>query len=434
MDRIKLLVAADVHIGRVTSRVPGADPEVLSARGAWERIIETAIEEDVHALCLTGDLTDETNRFWEAIGPLERGLERLADRGIVTVAVAGNHDHDALPRLADQFDPDRFRLLGRGGRWERWTMESEGEPAMHFDGWSFPRERVRTSPLDDYAPRPDPTVPTLAMVHGDLDVADSPYAPLSSARMRAMPVNAWLLGHVHAPRPARPDDRPLILSPGSPQALDPGEPGVHGVLLLEIEHGRPAAVRTVPVSTVRFDRLDIDVDGLDDRSELASRVRSDVRAFAVRAATEGGDRLRHLVLRPTLRGRTPLADSLRAESDHIRDGFELEVDGVRCSIDRVTLHVLPPLDLDALSRSTTPPGMLSSLILELRVGGDPSSLSDRTRGLLERTRSRLLEQRRHSDYAGLGGPDEADDETVRETVLEQAEALLAQLVGGRTPP
>jgi len=101
MSRLKILVAGDVHIGRVSSRVSADELAEVSARGAWGRLIDLAVSESVDVVCLTGDVADESNRFWEALGPLERGLRTLEGQGITTLAVSGNHDYDALPRLAD---------------------------------------------------------------------------------------------------------------------------------------------------------------------------------------------------------------------------------------------------------------------------------------------------------------------------------------------
>lgn len=427
MSRLKVLVSGDIHIGRVSSRVSADDLVEVSARGAWDRLVDLAVSESVDVVCLTGDVADESNRFWEALGPLERGLQTLEGHGITTLAVSGNHDYDALPRLADQLESDRFRLLGRGGEWERYTYTKDGAPLLHVDGWSFPRERVRTSPVDSYGIPEDPSTPTLVMVHGDLNVADSVYAPLPREHMLAKRVAGWLLGHIHAPMVDEPDGRPFILYPGSPQSLDPGETGMHGAVVIEFEHGRCLGVRQVPLSTVRFDRLDVDVSGVEDLTDLTSRVRDEVETFADRAAREGDDRLRHLVLRLTLRGQTPIAGELATEAERIREDFGVEASGVRCSVDGVVLRVLPSIDLDALSRASTPPGMLASVLLELRQDGPLDQLSERVRALVESVHRAVVSQRKAPVFSNVASTEPLEDE-IRELACEQAEALLIKLL------
>lgn len=42
-------------------------------------------------------------------------------------------------------------------------------------------------------------VATLGILHADLDVPDSPYAPVTRAELASTNVALWLLGHVHKP-------------------------------------------------------------------------------------------------------------------------------------------------------------------------------------------------------------------------------------------
>jgi exonuclease SbcC len=122
------------------------------------------------------------------------------------LGVAGNHDVQVLPRLADSVPG--FGLLGRGGRWEVVELRSRDGGQIRVAGWSFPAAQVRTSPLADGLSVAGPGTGLLVgLLHCDRDVAGSPYAPVRSAELEAAPVDAWLLGHIH---------RPGVLSPPRP--------------------------------------------------------------------------------------------------------------------------------------------------------------------------------------------------------------------------
>ena len=72
---MKLVLSGDLHIGRSSSRVlDSVRRDDLRAVTAWRRMVELAIQEQVSLVCLSGDVADEDNKFWEAIGPLERGI------------------------------------------------------------------------------------------------------------------------------------------------------------------------------------------------------------------------------------------------------------------------------------------------------------------------------------------------------------------------
>src|SRR5690606_10117259 len=101
--------------------------------------------------------------------------------------------------IARGFAPDEFRVLGSGGSWERHTVYVEGRVALHLDGWSFPAGVVADDPVLQHPRWPSEGVPTIGVVHGDLGQSISRHAPLSLAALRSMPVDFWLLGHIHRP-------------------------------------------------------------------------------------------------------------------------------------------------------------------------------------------------------------------------------------------
>ena len=121
-DRAAILAIGDVHLGTKCSGVPdvvsswGIHLEELTPAAALELSVDLAIEQKVDAVLFAGDVVESTNARFEAMPPLEASARRLLGAGIEVIAVAGNHDVEALPRLASLLDG--FTLLGAGGRWE----------------------------------------------------------------------------------------------------------------------------------------------------------------------------------------------------------------------------------------------------------------------------------------------------------------------------
>src|SRR5690606_9199764 len=98
---MKLLCAADLHLGRQPSRLPddlGGLAEHLTPAESWRRLVRLAIDEGVAAVLLAGDVVEDAYDFFEAYSDLRRGAEELADAGIALLTVAGNHDVEVLPR------------------------------------------------------------------------------------------------------------------------------------------------------------------------------------------------------------------------------------------------------------------------------------------------------------------------------------------------
>jgi DNA repair exonuclease SbcCD nuclease subunit len=413
-----------LHIGLTSTRVrrPNRLSEFSTAE-AWRRIVELAESESVRAVLLAGDIVDQNNRFFEAIGPLQRGIERLAESDIITIAVSGNHDHEVLRRLASELPPDAFRLLGADGTWERVTVEHDGQPVLHVDGVSFPGAVVRTSPLEAYELPHDPSVATLAIVHGDIHDASSRYRPLDLRRLQRFAVDGWLLGHIHADELIQASGAPWVLYPGSAQALDPGEEGAHGPWVAEISGSSVQPPVRRPLSSVLYASVDADLSGVDDEDALEGRITSLIRKKADELVADAGSAVRVAVLRCRFHGATPLADDVDKVARRLVGELELEVEHATVIVDSYSVEVVPPLDLEQYAASNSAPGALARLL----VGLDASEPSDEVRRLIEDAMKDLRRADAHRDFADLQH-EQITEQTARDYLREQARALLAELV------
>lgn len=406
----------------------------LGARAAWGRIVDLAIHQGCAAILLSGDVADQENGFWETVGPLQEGTVRLAEAGIRTLAVAGNHDHSVLGRLADSLAPEHFTLLGRGGRWERVTLEREGVPALHVDGWSFPGSRVTESPLGRYDLPRARGVPVLGLVHGDLDAPGSIYAPLASGDLRSCPVDGWLLGHIHVPRLLGAEEGPWILYPGSPQALHPGEEGRHGVWLLEVEGGRIGRPRLRPLSTARYESVEVTVDGIRTPEEVEPHLLATLKQVVKRLRNESGEVLRHVALRVVVTGATDIPGAVARAVSALGSGeagalTDMPLGRLQVGIHRVTDATTPRLDLEETARSPSALGATARLLLVLEGRREPTAgEAPKLDSLLERTRSRLEQLQRERVYSALdtGSVSEA---AAREYLRVATRRLLGELTG-----
>lgn len=418
---MRLLVTADLHLGRRPSRLPttAAADSRLSPAGAWRDIVETAIHGGADLLVLTGDVVERRNHYFEAIGPLEEGLRRLAAAGIPSYAVAGNHDFDVLPRLAEELPPGALTLLGRHGRWERLRVERGGE-AIDLDGWSFSSLREPASPRASYDLARTSDVPVLGLLHCDLDARASPYAPVSSAELRELPPVAWLLGHIHRPGLAGGRGLPLLY-PGTPLPLDPGETGIHGPWWVEVDRHGHVELEQVPLAALRYESVAVDLTGAADRE---AAVLAALRALLRRASEESTD-LGWLVARLVLSGTVPAvlkATGRPLESDPL--GLSLEHEGARLHIESWLDRTLPELDLAALGRLDDPAGELARILLSL-AGDEPDPV------LLREARRELERVHDASGFQDVAGDARPDDEETRERLLVAGRRLLAALVAQR---
>ncbi len=430
-DRVTILCTGDIHLGCYPSRLPRRE-DGLSVAHVWQSIVEQAISLDVDIIALTGDVVDRDNRYFEAFGPLESGVRRLGEAGIPTYVVSGNHDFDVLPRLVDAVGAETFHLLGRGGRWESQVFERDGEPVLELMGWSFPSQHFRSSPFADFEGASTAGVPTVGLLHADLDQPDSPYAPVSSAELETHSMDAWLLGHIHKPRERRTPSDGIILYPGSPQALDPGERGVHGPWLLQVAPGTSPTARQIPLATVRYRELAVDLSDVDTKEDFEREVPERLRAD-LREISEGAGSLERVVYRLRYVGRTALHRELSGLSNAMIDDLEVPFDGVTGAVDKVEVLTKPRVDLDEIARGHDPPAVLAALLLELQDPElEPAEIPQAQKELFRRLRRRFTDIQSSNAYGPLRADQRTaeapDNEDTRRLVLAEGMTLLDELL------
>lgn len=424
-DNRTLLCTGDLHLGRRPTRIPAElDGPRFSPKAAWRSTVQEAIDRAVDAVLVTGDVVDRENRFFEAYGPFEAGLERLDDATIPVVVVSGNHDFDVLPGLIDGLDLERVHVLGEDGDWERTTIERNGDPLCYVDGWSYPDEHVLQSPLEGYDRSSPADAPLIGLVHADLDVPESEYAPVQTADLVDTPVDAWLLGHVHKPRVHRPAD-PFVVYPGSPQALHPGERGRHGPWTITVDSTGRVDAEQVPLASLRYDHLEVDVGDADDSTEVPSLV-SDRVSDHVRRDVETGT-LELLLARVVLTGRTPVHGELVEQRNAIEEQLSFEEGSLPVRVETLEVETGPEVDLDALARGDSPAAHLADLLLALQRG----EADEEYRQLIADARDAMQRVYASSAYNELrreGREDPPDETDAVETLERQGKLLLDALL------
>ncbi len=427
---MKLLCAADVHLGRQPARLPEALAErarELGPAAAWRRLVELALEEHVDALLLAGDVVDQDDDFFEAYTDLRQGVERLIEAGVRVLAVAGNHDTRVLPRLVEAVEglaAKGVTLLGRDGRWEAATLTGGEGARVEVLGWSFPGAAAPDDPLAaGLPPRGPEPIPRIGLLHCDRDQTGSRYAPVRSAELAAAPVDAWLLGHVHKPDIV-PGERPMGYL-GSLVGTDPSEPGAHGAWLLDVAPNGRLELRSVPLAPLRWEALSVPLDGLEEAGEVPVRVTAAIDRLHGSLEAEGLQ-AKAVGVGLALVGRTALrAEVARTLARDDPRGSSVPHDGTDYFVHAWRLDALPEHDLEALAREPSPAGLLARKLRLLHGDGDPEEREALVRAAARRLAA--VVERPYLIAAGTQPPDDAHvAELLEEAALDALDALLAQ--------
>lgn len=305
IEPFRFLHTGDLHLDSPLEGLSSeAPPEILAVlRGAgteaWHTIVRTAIDEAVDFVVIAGDVFEVASPTLLGQTRFRDGLSRLAEAGIRSFVVHGNHDPmDGRTWAPSLRFPDATHRFGTDAV-EAVPVTRDGREIARIHGRSYPRAAV----TDNYAAgyRADPAAPfSIGLLH--TNVGDRPghgnYAPCSADDLRASGMDYWALGHIHQPGSVL-EDPPAIYC-GIPQGRDPGELGARGCYLVEVDGSGRATPRFVATDVVRWQPIDVEIAGLDTDEALGTACRE-----AIGRAVDAADG-RSLVIRLRLTGRGPL--------------------------------------------------------------------------------------------------------------------------------
>ena len=294
---------------------------------------------------------------------------------------------------------------------------------MTLLGWSFPQARVLTSPLEGSALDPAPGI-NLGLLHCDRDAgADSPYAPITRQELERTGLDGWLLGHIHKP------DALTAASPngylGSLTGLDRGESGLRGPWMITVADGRIAEVDHLALAPLRWEALEVDLEGIGEPAEAKERmleevIRLDGELASLHAAPSAAG------LSVALTGRTRFGSAaLDQISREDRDDLPTGAAGTRYFIVDLRLDTRPEIDLKELATRPDPVGLLAARLLWLdRPEGDPE------RDLLvDQARRDLRDQCANPVWRGLAAGGDAPEPVawLRQAGFRALDRLLDQV-------
>ena len=305
----RFLHAGDLHLDSpitgLSAVAPQAVLDVLRAAttDAWRSIVRTAIDGSVDFVLVAGDVFEVANPTLLGQTRFRDGLAELADRGIRSYVVHGNHDPmDGKAWAASLAFPDLAHRFGTGAG-ESVVFERDGQPVARIHGRSYPTAAVRENYAAGFRAGADQLF-EIGLLH--TNVGDRPdhanYATCSVEELRAAGMDYWALGHIHQPSIVLAD--PPALYSGIPQGRDPGELGERGCWLVSVDDSHRVTHRFVPTDHVRWSPLSVDIAELPTDDALRTACRE-----AIDGAIAGADG-RSLIIRLRLVGRGPLHGTL----------------------------------------------------------------------------------------------------------------------------
>ncbi len=329
---------------------------------AFERAVDHALSQQLHAVLVAGDLYDDALLSLATELTLVRQVRRLTDAGVWFLYACGNHDPGGPSWRASGIGLDSgTQRRGQPAVAEHARVFRDATPAAVVVrdprgeavgvvvgcGHASPTEGAN---LAAALPRHTGPLPGVALLHSHVESAEAAaahdrYAPSSPADYRRQDYSYFALGHIHV-RQRVVEGMPAFY-PGNLQGRHAKETGEKGGLVVEARAGMPAEPEFVRFAPVRW--VQAAVSELPDERSASALSERLARVIAQLRVTPGEE----IAVRLELRGPTPLAGLLRSPEQLLGLADELSDRSGALELQLRANGVRVPTDLDALRRAPT---------------------------------------------------------------------------------
>lgn len=417
MEAFSFIHAADLHIDSPFSGLQEEQERVArllrdSTFKAFDNLVDAALRSSVDFVLIAGDVYDGQDRSLRAQLRFARGLSRLADAGISSFVVHGNHDPLDGWSTALRWPPKVHIFRDRV---EVKPVFIAGQEVARIAGVSFATRDVRENLARGF--RNVTGAPFLiGLLHCNVgsDTGHEAYAPCALGDLAESSVDYWALGHVHRRQVLR-ESSPLVAYPGNIQGRNPRETGEHGAYLVRVDEDRGSQLEFICLDVVRWITESLSVE----ECETADAVVSAVTDRCLELLRETGDK--PALVRIHLTGRTPAHSELWKQESRDPKGFVQTfreahtLDRDRLWLEDVRVATRPPVDLSVRRSARDFLGQLLRAFEEART--DHASR--------ERLRSALAPLYNHPRARTyLGDPPDGHE---LEELIAEAESLCADM-------
>ena len=417
---MKFLHAADLHIDSPLKGLEAYEGAPLerfrgATRAAMENLVSTAIDQQVDFVLIAGDLFDGEWRdmhtgLWTA-----GQFRRLAEHHIRVFLIRGNHDAPSVVCRSIRW-PENVYVFSHDAAE---TVEID-ELGLAIHGQSFSAQAVPEDLTGQY-PKPIENRFNIGLLHTSLsgESVHDTYAPTTAAVLASRGYDYWALGHIHQKELVA--ESPYIIMPGNTQGRHINESDAKGCYLIQVEENRVTSAEFCPVDVLRWHRLSVDVEELDEEiatiDELVDAIRSRL------ADLHSQDEHRLTAVRLTVEGRSTLHGTMTGRQG--RESFIAEVHNAANSlgdvwIEQVRIETHPSLDLDQLRQGQDLLGDLIRRVDSLRE--DPEDLLQRWMEESDLFDVKIRSRMEEADLS-LGEPDD-----LRARLLEARDLLVSRLI------
>jgi len=294
MSKIRILHSADLHLDSAFEGL-GAGKAAMrrsEQRELLSRLSELARREQVDLVLLSGDLLDSDNTYYET------GEELISSLGQISAPVfisPGNHDYYSAKSPYARLKMPKNVHVFSSSRLECVELADLG---VRVYGAAFTDKR--SGPLlEGFRAEQAEGILNIMCIHGEAEVRESIYNPISSASIAESGLDYLALGHIHKASGLLRQGKTWYSWPGCPEGRGFDELGEKTVNIIELSN-EGCELRTASVAGRRYELMKVDVTGTDPllaiHTQLPDETVSDIYRIILSGETEQSPDIKRLYM------------------------------------------------------------------------------------------------------------------------------------------
>ena len=267
---MKFIHIADMHLdspfANLSEKEQMGEKRRLEQRQVFKKIIDYIIEKEIDMLFIAGDLYEQNYIKKSTIEYINEQFKRIPNSKIYITP--GNHDPYIQNSYYAKYDWNENVTIFKG-KIQKESMK-KGTEEIDIYGYGFESPYVQNLSFEGI--EVDKEIPSILIMHADLDIKESVYNPIEKETLIQKGFNYVALGHIHKKNLDEQNAiHGKIIYPGSTVSLGFDELGSHGMVVGEIDKYR-VKIDYVELDQTEFKEFLIDVTDITYFEDLIEKL------------------------------------------------------------------------------------------------------------------------------------------------------------------
>ena len=270
---IRFIHCADIHLGSPFTGLQQKNSTIAfqaieATKKAFLTLINTAIEYHVDFVLISGDIFDSSHQHIQEKIFLKEQFQRLAQAGIYTYLIHGNHDYG---RFTEDWNNDWVKVFKEEVSTE--ILRTSSGESVAISGFSYDTRWITESMAMHFPLRNSLVDYHLGMYHGQTRTASdssTAYAPFKVSDLEKLHYDYWALGHIH--RAMDLDSNGRIAYSGTIQGRSFKEMGEKGFYVITLNKNLPMNRQFVSCNPIEWVEIEFLVEEVHSIEQIVSQL------------------------------------------------------------------------------------------------------------------------------------------------------------------